>query len=346
MLELVLIFRTVSALLSSGACPSYNCGVLNGTSIDSVCISSSSTSYTVSKCSNSSLYCEVPGPSQPGTCQLNYQQTYLSYPGEGCTVNANCTSNSCLNNVCQGASYQSACISDQDCNRGLNCRKGACSSQLSIGQYGCSNDYDCVNNAGCSTVNSQFSGTCIQYYSLSNYYSINYCYGNKNKLCESGVCGTYNGTYLCLPELENSLYSPYACNTSDYCYSVPDPLTGISLKGKCECGLSGNSYCTLFPGDPETLDYKVHRNAWVNTNAIQLCHTSRRFSTQCINQQWDSKKYSYWYYEDYVNLYPYVYNAPSCTIQVYYPDYYSNILNFQISDSQKLMILGLLLLVN
>ena len=345
MLIITLLFPAVCLGLSTSPCPKYSCLTNSSSAIGDICIYNSSYSYTVTPCSNSSLYCDISGPNQFGYCQETATFQSTSYPGEKCNNNTDCYSNICTNNICVGLPGGSSCASDMDCTVGFSCRRGICSSLISIGNSGCSSDYDCANNAGCSYLNAEAQGICIEYYSLTPYTIVSVCYGNKNKLCNSGICGNYLGKDLCLPELENSLNSPYSCNTSDYCYSEPDAYTKIVINGKCLCALNGKAYCSLFPGDPETYDYRNFRNAWVNTKEIHKCHTLRRFNRACMDQQWSNIKYSYWYYEDYANLYQVLYNASNCVMQVYYPDFYTNLITFQQSAGYLIMVaLGTLVL--
>ena len=285
MLILSLLIPIFCSSLSSAPCPTYKCSANSSSTVGSTCVYNTSYAYTVIPCFNSSFYCDVSGPSQLGLCQLQNTTKSLSYSGEKCNNNTDCYSKICTGNLCVGISQGKACLSTLVCAVGLSCIGSLCLPLINIGNSGCSSDYDCVNNAGCSYINFQGLGTCIEYYSLAEYTILNTCYGNKNKLCSSGICGEYLGKALCLPELENSLNSPYLCSTTDYCYSENDTYTGIIINGKCECALDGNSYCTLFPGDPETVNYKTFRNAWINTKEIQLCHTLRRFSRVCMDQQ-------------------------------------------------------------
>ena len=340
----ILCLPVIISGLSTSACPSYTCSTVNGTTVDSVCISVTGNLYSVAGCTSSGLFCEPGSIGQNGTCQNSVVYNYSAYPGESCANNSNCSSSNCLKGVCKGTLVNLACASSYDCDVGLSCQSGKCASQIAVNGYGCYNDYDCVNNAGCSFINTLGQGTCIGYFSLSAYSSVNYCYSNKNNLCLSGSCTILsNGTQVCLPELGNSLSTPYSCSTADFCYSITDTTTNTVLQSKCECGLSGNSYCTLFPGDPEAYDYKNMRSAWLKTQEIHSCHTLRRFSSLCMNEKWDSKKYSYWYYEGYVNLYPFIYGAKNCLIEVYYPQYYEDITVYQLSGS---MIIGVFFLFN
>ena len=331
--------------LSTVPCPTYTCSTAVNSTLGSSCISNSSYAYSLSLCSNSSYYCEISGPGQGGLCELSYSLPVISYPGEACTANSTCTSGNCNAGMCTGNARGGQCVTNVDCAVGLSCRNQNCTALILSGSSGCNNDYDCINSAGCSFINNDEEGDCVDYYSLAEYTEVESCHGNRNKLCYSGLCAAYQGGYVCLPEVQNSGNSPYMCSTADYCYSQNDTYTGTILKGKCECSIGGNSYCSLFPGDPETYDYKNYRNAWINSQQINSCHTERRFEEQCMSQMWDSKKYSYLYYEDYVNLYGKIYNYTDCALQMYFPVAYYHYSSLQLSEAAFLAVLAMFLVI-
>lgn len=304
----------------SQTCLEYGCNsseVLESTEDECVYLDGS---YQVSSCDNG-LHCEVPAAGQTGYCLSTQTSTEFAYPGEACSDTVICLYGTCNSEVCEGYGENESCAKTQECDSGLSCQDEKCKSLLDIDEKGCYNDYDCVNNAGCSTINDDGSGKCIEYFSVASQSSVDVCFGNKNLLCESGSCSAYGDGYVCLPELKNSLSSPYTCDTDDYCYSETDAFTGVYLTGKCGCSLDGNSYCTLFPGDLEANDYQEYSRAWVQTKEIHKCHSVRRFDEDCINQKWDSKKDTYLYNEALVRLYNQIENADSCLIEVFFSDY-------------------------
>lgn len=331
MLLVLLYFPFLSLSLSSEKCPSYSCSTSTSTT-DSACITYSNYVYTLFQCSNITDYCVTSGPGQEGFCQESYEAVYHYYPGQECASDSECQSNVCQNEICQGNATGELCTGNKACAVGLSCKGGVCSNLISIGEFGCFNDYDCVNNAGCNMITAEGGGECVEYYSIDSYENVDNCYGNYNRLCKSTTCSEYQGNNICLDLMQNNGNSPYACNTTDYCYSQPDSYTGTVLYGKCECALNGNSYCSLFAGDPEAYEYKNYRNAWVNSKEIHLCHTTQRFEESCIEQNWDSKKYSYFYYADYVNFYQKIYDAEQCVLEIYFPVTYYHLVNFEESS--------------
>ena len=317
---LFLTILSVAHSYLSQKCVEYNCAdtdVLDST--EDQCVYLDKT-YQVSPCDDG-LHCEVPAPGQTGYCLNTLSSTDYSYPGEPCSDTQTCLYGSCNSKVCEGLSKDKSCTKTQECDQGLSCQSGKCKTLLEIDDTGCYNDYDCVNNAGCSTTNSDGSGKCIEYFSVSSKKEVETCFGNKNLLCESGVCAAYGDGYVCLPSLKNSLSSPYSCDTDDYCYSEKDDFTGISLTGKCGCSLVGKSFCSLFPGDLEANGYQEYSRAWVQTKEIHECHSVRRFDEDCISQKWDSKKDTYLYNLAVVRLYNQVEKAQDCLIEVFFADY-------------------------
>ena len=323
-------------------CPLHQCETNYLNSTDDKCISVNSTTVFVSSC-EADLYCEIPGSGQDGYCQSKVVSglNSLPYPGESCSDL--CRYGACVEGVCQGSSKETYCSKTQECDVDLSCRENLCLPLISEGEKGCYNDYDCVNNAGCSSVNSDGSGKCIRYFSVNKQDEVDTCYGNKNLLCESGSCGAYGEKFVCLAELRNSLESPYLCNTNDYCYTNTDSFTGIYLTGKCRCGLDGNAYCGLFNGDAEVSDFKTHSRAWTKTQEIHKCHSVRRWSQECIDEKWDDKKNSYLYYEEYVKLYPKVIGADECVVDIYFGEYAERESSYSISGAGTLIVAGFFL---
>ena len=189
MLLILNLFAQTHSYLTE-KCLVHQCETNTLNSTDDICISLDSSKVYVSTCEGD-LHCEVPGSGQAGYCQSKVVSSLnsLPYPGESCSDL--CRYGTCSDGVCQGNSKETYCGKTQDCDVGLSCRENLCLSLISVGEKGCYNDYDCVNNAGCSSVNSDGSGKCIRYFSVNEKDEVDTCYGSKNLLCESGNCGAY-----------------------------------------------------------------------------------------------------------------------------------------------------------
>jgi hypothetical protein len=164
------------------------------------------------------------------TCTPLPSDTYnSSWPGESCNNDGDCAFGTCLSHVCFGQQELSFCTQHDDCNVGLRCYQNRCEAQLEIGDAGCETDYDCVNNAGCT------SSVCVEYFSLKERAFIN-CNGTEPQythFCESGNC---YGT-VCLAPLEHDNSQPQQCySDSDCVSSTYNEKEGLTYYSSCDCG--------------------------------------------------------------------------------------------------------------
>jgi hypothetical protein len=113
--------------------------------------------------------------------------TKAGWPLDACVTGADCLSALCVAKKCQGVPEGSRC-SPGSCGYGYRCSASTstCQSQIKTGEYGCNNDYDCVNNAGCVKIAVEDEGICITYFSapVGSYIS---CFESDlkvNYLCE------------------------------------------------------------------------------------------------------------------------------------------------------------------
>ena len=258
------------------------------------------------------------GPSNMGT----------AYPGEPCTGDLMCVGgNVCDGGLCVGNSTAEACSDPTDCNVGLTCLNNKCELQKPLGSK-CGQDTDCVNNAGCDN-----STVCSLYFRLQEGQAVQDCepsignYGWSN-MCQSGMC--YDG--YCLRAL--NLSSPDSvidctdqgvsvCNSTYYSYYSGD-MWSLMFHGECQCGMNptGRAYCSLFPGDPPALQYYQKIGEWMNSTAVNSCHTSRRWDLACIQLYWDKHDFDelQYYAIRYWNF-PQIQGIDTCTKAIFFSDY-------------------------
>lgn len=279
-----MIFLLSLLSLVASNCPIYRCKPQNISFEINQCISYNSTfnSYYLNPCSKS-LYC--PQISSPGnsTCLLPTAQPQESWPGEECSIIVRCAYGECENSKCQGLLKGEACSVTDECSPGLYCAvTQTCSPQITVGNYGCSQDSDCVNNAGCNITDS--GGVCVQYFSLAPNSAISNCTNQMNLICQSSVCSEIIDQFRCGEFVKSPGFTPLMCETDNDCLSTVDMTNNIRYQGNCECsyGFRGIKYCGIFPGDPVATSLIQQWNTWYNTESAQFCNSNRRNSFNCV----------------------------------------------------------------
>lgn len=113
-------------------------------------------------------YCDVMLSSN-STC-TSYPETAEFYPGEKCTSDEECHSNSCIANTCKGAGEKESCSSIYDCDPSLMCLYGVCSAGTHPGsscnrrgecRYGYECKYGATSSSVCAPYFSRPAGTPI-----------------------------------------------------------------------------------------------------------------------------------------------------------------------------------------
>lgn len=154
---------TTEPVLGSLACLKYVCNEKLAIN-PSTCIYYGGESYYMQSCTNSpNFYCPPVFNLLNQTCTTPPDPTYQSaFPGEFCSSDSWCKFGTCQDYSCVAQEFGAGCSSNGECNPGLRCSNQKCVKQLQIGEQGCINDYDCVNNAGCDI------NVCMGYYSVQN----------------------------------------------------------------------------------------------------------------------------------------------------------------------------------
>ena len=334
-------------------CPKYVCqdGSLSVPFEPNQCINYDDTqsTYYIQPCNSTSTlsYCPPPASGSNSYCiPLGPSNAQTAYPGEPCTGDSTCLYGVCMDGICTGNGTATLCSIPEDCDAGLTCRPVGqaftprCELPLAVGNK-CTEDTDCVNNAGCNNT------VCTPYFrqqegdavsdcqvSLGNYYWSYFC---ESVLCYEDHCLTaLNSTR----DLSTPCTHDLDCSNSHYSQVGVD----MTFHTDCQCSMdsSGNAYCGLFPGDPVAARYYLKLQQWLNSTAITQCHVSRRWSLRCAELNWDAQNYaqlayygySYWYY-------PQLVNVKDCVLQVFWQEY----LNFQelVQNEARVVGLGLVL---
>lgn len=208
-------------------------------------------------------------------------------PGSACSSNSECYSAVCTSAVCIGKTQGATCSMSQECNVGLYCtRDSVCEALIGVDQSGCYSDYDCFIGGSCNSISSSKAGTCLAMYSLADGAIVPCFNSNGNStLCASGSCvvdypQTMTGHCTTAPMLTDSF--PKICLTNSDC--VGKNSRGETFTGVCKCGFNpyGHSFCTPFAGDSPAADFLTTYRAIVQTNSVDICHTSERYSAACV----------------------------------------------------------------
>ena len=329
------MYLFISFILQAGSltCPSYSCPPKGFSFKDSlICMQERDTSIYLQSCPSGTV-CN----SDTSTCEAPESSYELGYAGDRCTSNSKCKSFVCVSGTCKGSAANSTCSDHEDCNPGLRCsHNGICMSLIQIGQSGCTNDYDCVNNAGCNITGSV--GTCVEYFSQPIQAYVNDCNNGVSKLCKTAECTklpkfSLLGKCKVATQSLNSL--PSNCSSNIDCKGTD----GVNvLTGFCSCGYNVNrtAYCSPFPGDMPGLSYYSVWKSALNAS-VASCNTLKRFSESCLqvigfDERVLQATWGYIYYSQ-------IQNNDACVKNALTEDYYGS------DDSGLWLIVGGLMLL-
>lgn len=242
-----------------------------------------------------------------------------AWPGEPCSHFILCFSGTCKSGYCEGQPVNATCGHNADCSPGLFCRLSQCVPQLESLAGPCQSDFDCVNSAGCS------GGVCLDYFSQPAGTAVDGCEDGfmYHNLCESFAC--YRGK--CLPTIHSLSPTPTNC-TSEFDCQGRSREGSITFFTACECGLNpyADSFCGLFPGDPDVQNAKLCLKNWLFGEMSRQCNTERRFADYCIQSFWDEPNYSELSVYIYrANFYPKLVGNDDC-VQEMMTDFYWDII--------------------
>ena len=270
----------------------------------------------------------------------------IKYVGEKCTHDRDCHEtafNGCDNRVCKGMTEGVPIFNTGKYNPQLYCNPGFYYSSLtyscqpkhsegSVCDFGGSNY--CKNNLEC-LLNFEGNHTCTKPFSVEKGGKVPDCKNNRSSLCETGFCKKN----LCIE-------APVSKNPGAPCKNDTDCVSSgpLKLQGKCVCGLSGNSFCTLFEGDMnQTMSlYKEYLEEYSHH-----CNTARKDSSQCMKDWWpDYPEYNYLLLK--AQTHPDITNAPETVVEVFASNYYKAKTEYltEASSSSLLSLGGVLFLSN
>lgn len=253
------------------------------------CVYYNNETYDLSSCDNHQFsYCQVTAEAN-SSCTITPQKpsVNIALPGEPCVFDLACYESICYKNICLGLPADHNCTQDAQCDVGNFCDGSLCQPQIDIGVTGCSRDFMCANNAGC------YLGECVAYFSLTPGTPLSACTNGENYICSSRTCANVNGKSVCTSPVTSTKTLPFACVADNECMTSIDPVLAQAYSTGCTCGYNGfgESYCGLASGDPQSLNLTNWLTRWYNSEAIKMCHTTRRLGDLCMKTFWENDSY-------------------------------------------------------
>jgi hypothetical protein len=289
------IYMRKYSLLNSNlyTCSSYNCdSTLGSTCID---YDAKDNEFRVKSCGTkqmTSSECDYTMSLRDEWVDVQCNNTLpviLSYPGEPCKLDSECTSNKCVKNVCIGLQAGEECniINPYECDVGLFCQENIdeniCQPLQTDGQ-GCTHDFECENSLGCYWDSHTATGVCRQYFTVADNDPVPCPLTGEQPLCLSAWCSQVDHDLgICIDAPKSIKTLPFACDTDSQCTGKNS--LGTQNYSRCRCSYSFNheSYCDLFPGDDIGIRHFKTLQGYVQSGALNKCQTGRRFAPQCLD---------------------------------------------------------------
>lgn len=315
------------------ACPPMSCTPPASLPWDVVCgqLSSNGTYYFNSEVCGEGYTCTFTGTAVSSFCTKNSppEPQQVAYPGEACDDLHSCVSGTCTDKRCASPDV---CKNYYDCAGSFYCSNGQC-VPLSVEGAGCTENWQCLQNATCNTPQPGQPGTCIDYLSAPAGTSLQACdeAGNVpalifgiNSACESNTCITLEqGVYKCTNAMSSTTSLPVVCSVD--CISSPNSINHLPKQLQCQCGFNANgtSFCPLFSGDAPAQKLISLWQKWLSSPEILTCNTYSRATNWNWCMQNTYKDYDELQYQVlYVMNYAQYVQAQDCYLKIIDPEYY------------------------
>ncbi|CAG9331413.1 unnamed protein product [Blepharisma stoltei] len=326
----------LSSAIKDIQCTKYTCKTSSQNFDPLTCayLDNSSNTYYAQACAKSTDDCfQVQGFNY--SCGPTYTSG-ISFPGEECKSANDCHSlytAGCKDGICVGSAEGQDCNSSRSCEPNFYCQLtlNICKPLIKIGETGCLNDYECVNNAACNVtdINNPSLNTCYPWHSFGVHDPVGGCESGISALCPYNYCQENSDTNFYCTDLLSSPVTPASqcdINSSDNCQSTSDPFftPPFSIKGTCSCGLNsqGNANCQIFPGDLPYQAYLKQLNKWNSSEHITKCNTMRRFHKNCVKTYWSKKESdAFSFYQVQNSMYSQIQGSESCVLDAFALNY-------------------------
>jgi hypothetical protein len=256
---------------------------------------------------------------------------YLNYslaPGENCTYPGSCYSGTCTNGVCVGSPNGEECAYDIECDIGMACNAGVCSSVATVGSACDFVNLKCDPRLICNM------GVCVAQGSVDIGKAADNALACKSMYIAPQAATSANTVCTAGPKLENkqasnTVLSP--CPNDSVCRyttSLSDNSVYVEA-GQCQCGRgpTQNLYCPLGKGDLAN-DVLVYFN--FTAHQAKACHISK--GVFCGSLYWGNMTliaYSAW-----MNLSePYLFDSKEQCMRKINEKYYNGVSAFIYNES-------------
>lgn len=301
--------------LQAKKCYKYQCKGSDIKMNKNQCVKYSKGTYHIQPCEGEKVCPPMNRPVyNPRNCVKQENNFRKSFPGEPCDSNRDCiedtlcqskqcTGDGCVTDsdkddkddkddqddqtekYCLGGIAGAECETSSEChpgfychNSGQLCESSVCAAQKAVGEA-CESTFECVNSAGC------YNSTCTAFFTVKTGVEIepeDCDIKGRAPLCETYSCQAQSetNTTVCITAPTSvSQTFPLQCTASANCQGSN---TVQNVQSACRCGFNnaGASYCDLFTGDTQYLDYVVKLKAFV-ASGIEQCNTLRRFDKAC-----------------------------------------------------------------
>ena len=250
-------------------CPQYSCN--DPVTIDNCSILNTSSAikeYLITPC-EFGLVCMLDS-TNISSCSL--PEVNSRFPGEFCYSNLDCISNNCTANICAGLPLDKNCNTSSDCNPGLFCPSEDPKFCTQQGIDRCTSDLECLNSYICD------NNICVEMFSVEvNNFTTVIWPNNFAPTCASGYAIKHNETFNNCSDAPTGGFELVTCDIGDLnaCKGNGDS------NSTCLCAYDGNSYCTLFQGDPPALSMIETWKLLFEYSNLN-CHTENRWSYACF----------------------------------------------------------------
>lgn len=256
--------------------------------------------------------CPASNLAQDAYCQKLGNDTDWAWPGEQCNEEMPCAYGTCEDSICRGKKEGESCKVHDECDPKLRCHGHKCVKQLNQYASGCTDDYDCTNDAGCD------GGICRAYLSTEEASRVNVCNGNFSMICESTMC--YSN--FCLGFIKNDREITASCTSNSDCSSsyYSQDIFPIQFYTNCKCGYNpkATAYCDMFPGDSYKYEYLNKLKGFYSLGSNSYCNTVRRNSDSCIRSHLEEESYLELMYLKYRSeLHPLIHKSDDCSRKIY-----------------------------
>ena len=130
---------------------------------------------------------------------------------------------------------------------------------------------------------------------------------------------------MCIPGITSDSTPPVPCTSDSQCTTNGMAILGFNVYGDCICGYSNNGgmYCTMFPGDQDTVNVIDQLSKAISDGVLANCNIDADY-TECIVAHWDNanavKFEYYWFLREFGTV---IAGGDDCTFEVLAPEAYA-----------------------